>query len=623
MRTLAVLAAAAALVLAAPAAAETYCVGVERPDCVEHDTLADAMVAAATVPGADRIHVGPGTHPGPFADTAGSAVDIRGAGPMQTTLTSGGGTEPTLSLTQGESRISGAALEGTPGQDAVLALTGARARTIRLAVPAGAAGVLATGPASTADGVLVTLGGTGAIAFSADCGYLVVRQATVTGTGTAGAHGVCASEQGGALVAISDSVLHGTFDPTDGAVTAVTSWFDETVPGEGNLTGTDPGFVAAGDPRLRPSSPLIDRGRAVPLASDEPDEDLGGWVRVVDGDGDGAVRRDIGAYELQPVPLPLPEGNVLANPMAELAATDGGAPPGWARTGAITTVPYGSVDADAPFPTVRAAEALGGGGAFFAGGAGPTSTLTQRIDLTGSAAQIDTGQASAALSGLLGGYRLDEDRATVDATFLDPDARPISGLRIGPVTAADRANATNLLFRSASGAIPVGTRAIDVVVTAERVGAAEEVYTDAYADNLALVLSVPGAPTTQPIVPGEPIVPDLKPFAGVTVLTPKPVLRRDGTLRARLACASATVGRCTGTIVLRGTLPRRTTVSKLAARSFSIAPGGRVTSVLRIAPAARRALRGTSSFRARFDVAAADGQGRRRATTVPVRVRRG
>lgn len=116
------------------------------------------------------------------------------------------------------------------------------------------------------------------------------------------------------------------------------------------------------------------------------------------------------------------------------------------------------------------------------------------------------------------------------------------------MTPADRANATTLLRREAAGAIPPRTRAIDVLLHGERQAGA---YTDAYADNLALTLSVPGVAVEPPGDPGDPPVDDLRPFDGVAVLTARARTNAAGTVRLLLACADATVGACRGTLELR------------------------------------------------------------------------
>lgn len=73
-------------------------------------------------------------------------------------------------------------------------------------------------------------------------------------------------------------------------------------PGPGNID-VDPGFVdaAGGDYRLRAGSLCVDAGDSVPVSGSV---DLRGDPAWVDGNGDGAVRADLGAYEYQPPPRP-------------------------------------------------------------------------------------------------------------------------------------------------------------------------------------------------------------------------------------------------------------------------------------------------------------------------------
>ncbi len=78
-------------------------------------------------------------------------------------------------------------------------------------------------------------------------------------------------------------------------------------------------------------------------------------------------------------------------------------------------------------------------------------------------------------------------------TFRNAGAASIGSASIGPVTAADRANATGMLLRAAGGAVPVGTRTIDVVLQMTRLSGS---YNDGYADDLSLVLSAPAAVST-------------------------------------------------------------------------------------------------------------------------------
>lgn len=67
-----------------------------------------------------------------------------------------------------------------------------------------------------------------------------------------------------------------------------------------DLATTDPGFrdFSGGDYRLKPNSPLVDGGMVGESISSS-ERDLTGATRVVDGDGNGSVVVDLGAYEYQ------------------------------------------------------------------------------------------------------------------------------------------------------------------------------------------------------------------------------------------------------------------------------------------------------------------------------------
>ena len=71
-------------------------------------------------------------------------------------------------------------------------------------------------------------------------------------------------------------------------------------PGDGNLN-TDPLFVGLPSLEylLRFSSPLVDRGLTNAVSPQESTTDLNGDPRVVDGNGDGTAKRDVGAFEYQ------------------------------------------------------------------------------------------------------------------------------------------------------------------------------------------------------------------------------------------------------------------------------------------------------------------------------------
>lgn len=175
--------------------------------------------------------------------------------------------------------------------------------------------------------------------------------------------------------------------------------------------------------------------------------------------------------------------NLLVNGDAESGIT------GWTFTGGFTSLAYGSPGG---FPDASQA-APGGGGHFFAGGAGQSiSTATQKVDVTSMSAPIDAGQVTATISAALGGWESQPDSARVTVSFLNVAGTPIgSDLELAPVTVAERAGKTGFLTRSNSLRVPPETETVRVVITQTR---ASGNYNDGYADNLSLTLTVGAAP---------------------------------------------------------------------------------------------------------------------------------
>jgi hypothetical protein len=208
-----------------------------------------------------------------------------------------------------------------------------------------------------------------------------------------------------------------------------------------------------------------------------------------------AVALLVGAGPAAAAPL-LPTGNLLANPGAEegQAAADPAQsfpPAGWSPFGGLTQVLYG---ASGGFPATSASTAINGGNALLAGGNAASSGGQQIFNITPAAAAIDAGRVRATLSGALGGIAGQDDSATLSVQFDNYVQQQFGGLTIGPVTNADRANATTLLPRSATEIVPAGTRRALVGLSLARVSGA---YNDGYADNLSLILrAIPIVHTT-------------------------------------------------------------------------------------------------------------------------------
>jgi hypothetical protein len=123
---------------------------------------------------------------------------------------------------------------------------------------------------------------------------------------------------------------------------------------------------------------------------------------------------------------------------------------------------------------------------FIGGTDDAMSSLTQTIDVSADAASIDAAAVTYTLSGWLGGFEDQEDYATLTVTFQDMTGAALGTGTIGPVTAEDRANVTELLERDTTGSVPAGTRSVLVVLAMVREAGANN---DGYADDLSLTFS--------------------------------------------------------------------------------------------------------------------------------------
>jgi hypothetical protein len=179
-------------------------------------------------------------------------------------------------------------------------------------------------------------------------------------------------------------------------------------------------------------------------------------------------------------------GNLILNGNAEAAVgSTGGGPvktPDWTSTGEATAVQYGPMGIGYPVPGAPDA-----GKNFFSGGDDDAkSSLMQTINVSQYASFIDGGGVSYTLQGWLGGFSDQGDYETVTATFLSATGSILGKGTIGPVTAAQRKDTTELLKKTTTGSVPVGTRSVVVLQLMIRDCGA---YNDGYGDDLSLVFS--------------------------------------------------------------------------------------------------------------------------------------
>ncbi|MGW5476496.1 alkaline phosphatase family protein [Streptomyces sp. NPDC004008] len=197
-------------------------------------------------------------------------------------------------------------------------------------------------------------------------------------------------------------------------------------------------------------------------------------------------------------------GNLIVNGDAEAGGYCTG---DW---GAATTVPGWTTEAGGPDVMCSTVGSFGlpgdgkaPGKAFFGPGNFGDGAMTQTVDVSSAASAIDGGGVNYNLSGWLGGWTVYSGHVAVGLHFHDANGRPLGATAPLPtVSASDRGLATKFLSRSATGAVPAGTRSVQVEVqflsTSNETG---------YLDNLSLTLNTPvaaPAPVAPPVskVPG-------------------------------------------------------------------------------------------------------------------------
>jgi len=127
---------------------------------------------------------------------------------------------------------------------------------------------------------------------------------------------------------------------------------------------------------------------------------------------------------------------------------------------------------------------------YFAGGpVSSFSELSQHVDVSIYASQIDGGFLTYVFSAWLGGLDGKDDNVAVTLTFRDAANNQVGVARLAPVLSADRNNASGLILRSVNGIVPLATRDVYVVLQFNGVSGG---YNSGAADSLSLVFGSPG-----------------------------------------------------------------------------------------------------------------------------------
>ncbi|MFJ9454174.1 alkaline phosphatase family protein [Kitasatospora sp. NPDC101447] len=142
------------------------------------------------------------------------------------------------------------------------------------------------------------------------------------------------------------------------------------------------------------------------------------------------------------------------------------------------------------------------GKAFFGPGNFGDGSMSQTVDVSSAATAIDGGGVHFNLAGWLGGWTVNSGYVAVSLHFQDAAGRPLGATaKLPTVSATDRGLSTQFLSRSATGAVPAGTRSIQV--EAQFLSTSSE---SGYLDNLSLTLDTPVTPPA-PLGPPASAVP--------------------------------------------------------------------------------------------------------------------
>ncbi len=195
------------------------------------------------------------------------------------------------------------------------------------------------------------------------------------------------------------------------------------------------------------------------------------------------------------VDLPPDTGNLLRNGDAESGPTtvlSSAAVPvvGWATSAGFSTGSF---------------QQFGGKRMMWGGPNNGQSYARQIVDLRGQAAAIDAATRVATLSGQIGGYGGQADSGTLTARFAKADGTILGEIHTAPVTPANLGGVSGYSSRTISGAVPAGTRYVEIEALAKRV---EGNSNDAFFDDLSFTVAAASIPYV-PVVPAVPVGPVL------------------------------------------------------------------------------------------------------------------
>jgi hypothetical protein len=150
----------------------------------------------------------------------------------------------------------------------------------------------------------------------------------------------------------------------------------------------------------------------------------------------------------------------------------------------LSSTTLGAYGANTNFPSFASPGPVDRGDNFFLGGT-TNGWISQRIDISDVADDVDGSGVDYVLSGWFGGSGAQEDVAALTARFLDATGAALGSNAVGSVSAGERLGVTVLLERRTNGVLPPGTRFVEFILT-NHVASGQN---DASADTLSFVLT--------------------------------------------------------------------------------------------------------------------------------------
>jgi Phosphoesterase family len=177
-------------------------------------------------------------------------------------------------------------------------------------------------------------------------------------------------------------------------------------------------------------------------------------------------------------------GNLIVNGDATAGRcttdwTDATTLPGWTTQSGSPDLICSSVSGGIGYPSGATPDA-----AFYAPGDQGDGSVQQTVNVSSAASAIDGGGVDYDLSAWLGGWTTYSGYTELSLGFLSSAGRQLGTAALPTVTESDRGGQTEFLARSATGAVPAGTRSI--VVTLAFTDSSSEA---GYAEHMSLTLN--------------------------------------------------------------------------------------------------------------------------------------